>query len=120
MRAKMRVSVSNKPIVPEGLNEGSLARSAWKGGRTDPSRRERYDLWLSAGWFSMIDSVRSVPIGDTGQTVPYGTDPTLAQFQALRARLPSFSPSGTLALTAKAPGCVLKPLRGEQIRQKPC
>ena len=32
-----------KVLCPEGTNEGSLARSAWKMGRRDPSRRVRYD-----------------------------------------------------------------------------
>ena len=33
--------------VPEGLNDSSLARSAWRAGREDPSRRVRCDakLW---------------------------------------------------------------------------
>jgi len=31
-------------FVPKGLDEGSLARSAWKIGRYNPSRRERYEL----------------------------------------------------------------------------
>src|SRR6202008_2742324 len=31
-------------FVPEGLNEGSLARSAWKIATYDPSRRERCEL----------------------------------------------------------------------------
>jgi len=30
-------------IVPEGLNEGSLARSAWNRAKMIPSRRVRYD-----------------------------------------------------------------------------
>ena len=30
-------------IVPEGLNEGSLARSAWNCAKMIPSRRVRYD-----------------------------------------------------------------------------
>ena len=41
-------------------------------------------------------------------TVPYGTDPPWNGFQALRARLRSFSPSGTKASTSHAkPGRTL-------------
>jgi hypothetical protein len=32
------------PFVPKGLNDGSLARSAWKRGEAVPPRRVRSDL----------------------------------------------------------------------------
>jgi hypothetical protein len=75
MRIDATGGIGIKGLVPEGLYEGSLARSAWKRGiSTVPSRRVRCDRAIVA----VIQ-----------------TD----LFQALRARLPSQSPYRTEPFT---------------------
>jgi hypothetical protein len=49
MRIDVAGGVATGGFVPEGLDEGSLARSAWKRGiSTVPSRRVRYDRAIVA------------------------------------------------------------------------
>jgi hypothetical protein len=90
------------PSIPEGYNDGSLARSAWE-------RRTQESVPLGYGVrFLPVKSELHAPCpidGDTQlpiQTVPYGTDPSLRFFQALRARLPSNYPSGTVSFASTA------------------
>jgi hypothetical protein len=91
--------------LPEGLPDSSLARSAGKRPKRDPSRRERYDRRLLCPGRVILEKLDSHLVEglrfdpDTGyqpgHTVPYGTDHHLPQIQALRDRLPSCSPSWT-------------------------
>ena len=78
----------------------SVATAAWREGLgkpaiTVPSRRERYDLWLRGRCFSDSTPFHVVNQDNTLHTVPYRPDRRSRLFQALRARLPSYSPSGT-------------------------
>ena len=69
----------------------------------DPSRRERFDRVHYAPVFpapgELVSfgraSLNCKPWRQTLHTVPYGTGLAIARVQALRARLPSFSPCGT-------------------------
>jgi hypothetical protein len=93
------VAVLNAPrSVPEGLDDGSLARSAWKTGGYDPSCREGCECGQHCSFIAQ-DKVTSLP---TDHTVPSGTESLFRRLQALRARLPSWSPFGT-----KDPGEIL-------------
>jgi hypothetical protein len=54
MRGEMSKALGPERFVPEGLHEGSLARSAWKRViRAIPSRRERCDRVGTSG-FALI------------------------------------------------------------------
>jgi hypothetical protein len=53
---------------------------------------------LLFAYLAVLKSGVVYPPGTFNHTVPYGTDPFNRRFQALRARLPPFSPSGTAPL----------------------
>jgi hypothetical protein len=102
-----------------GLNDSSLARSAWKGiPPRDPSRRVRRDralprrasrgsvyasTWPFRRGRKPISTKDTFGTSRTNHAVPYGTDLLGHVFQALRAWLPSFSPYGTACRHAKRP-----------------
>jgi hypothetical protein len=66
---------------------------------TGPSRRERYELWVRQRCFPPNTALSHRQPGTTPQTVPYGTAPSSRLSQALRARLPSNGPFGTMQLS---------------------
>src|SRR5580700_7600714 len=71
MRGEMSKALGPERFVPEGLHEGSLARSAWKRViRAIPSRRERCDRVGTSGY--SMPGKRSRTIDNIDQTVPTG------------------------------------------------
>jgi hypothetical protein len=81
--------------VPEGLLMVAWHEVPGKVRITIPSRRERCDLRLYRQPYLAGTALAICEPGPTHQTVPYGTGSLSDVFQALRARPPSCSPSGT-------------------------
>jgi hypothetical protein len=95
-----------------------MARSAWNPIRKDPSRRNGVkaffvtlftrELGFSLIWQLTRNLGRYTRLNTFDHTVPYGTDLFNRRFQALRARLPSECPSGTIERLALADATLQK------------